>query len=242
MLKTAYELGEYIEPSQTLMTYGTFFDAKAILDFLVSNNWERPIYFNNTSLNGTNLDFKRNVVQEGFTYRLLPILNPKPSQNFINTDIMYDNMINNFYWRELDNEDVYFSEDHRGFILNYRATFNSLASELLKNGEKDKAKNVMMKSLELMPDKSVNFDHFSVQNVQMLLSIGEEKIANNIAEITSKRSDEMLEYLLGNNINNKYQIQRNLVSLNALARAYNKNGKNELAKKYNELFEKHYKR
>ena len=99
-----------------------------------------------------------------------------------------------------------------------------------------------MKSLELMPDKSVNFDHFSVQNVQMLLSIGEEKIANNIAEITSKRSDEMLEYLLGNNINNKYQIQRNLVSLNALARAYNKNGKNELAKKYNELFEKHYKR
>ena len=132
----------------------------AILDFLVSNNWERPIYFNNTSLNGTNLDFKRNVVQEGFAYRLLPILNPKPSQNFINTDIMYDNMINNFYWRELDNEDVYFSEDHRGFILNYRATFNSLASELLKNGEKDKAKNVMMKSLELMPDKSVNFDHF----------------------------------------------------------------------------------
>ena len=43
-------------------------------------------------------------------------------------------------------------------------------------------------------------------------------------------------------INNKYQIQRNLVSLNALARAYNKNGKNELAKKYYELFEKHYKR
>ena len=214
----------------------------AILDFLVSNKWERPIYFNNTSLNGTNLNFKRNVIQEGFAYRLLPVINPKTSANFINTTLMYDNIINNFYWRELDNENVYFSEDHRGFILNYRATFNTLASELLKIGEKEKAKNVILKCLELMPDKSIQFDHFSVQKVEMLLSLGEKNIANNIAEITSKRADEMLEYINSNNIKNKYQTQRNLVSLNALARAYNNHGQDELAKKYNEMFEKHYSR
>ena len=213
----------------------------AILDFINSNNWERPIYFNNTSLNGTNLNFKRNVVQEGLAYRLLPVVNPNTSKNFINTNIMYDNMINKFYWRELDNEKTYYSEDHRGFVLNYRATFNTLAAELMKIGEIEKAKNVIKTCLELMPDKALNFDHFSVQKVDMLLSMGENDIANNIAEITSKRSDQMLEYLINNNVNNKYQIQRNLVSLNALARAYNKNGQYELANKYNELFEKHYK-
>ena len=66
----------------------------AILDFINSNNWERPIYFNNTSLNGTNLNFKRNVIQEGLAYRLLPVVNPNTSKNFIDTNIMYDNMIN----------------------------------------------------------------------------------------------------------------------------------------------------
>ena len=213
----------------------------AILDFINSNNWERPIYFNNTSLNGTNLNFKRNVIQEGLAYRLLPVVNPNTSKNFINTNIMYDNMINKFYWRELDNEKTYYSEDHRGFVLNYRATFNTLAAELIKIGETEKAKNVIKTCLELIPDKAVNYDHFSVQKVDMLLSMGEDEIANNIAEITSKRSDQMLEYLMNNNINNKYQIQRNLVSLNALARAYNKDGQYELASKYNELFEKHYK-
>ena len=213
----------------------------AILDFINSNNWERPIYFNNTSLNGTNLNFKRNVIQEGLAYRLLPLVNPNTSKNFINTNIMYDNMINKFYWRELDNEKTYYSEDHRGFVLNYRATFNTLAAELIKIGETEKAKNVIKTCLELIPDKAVNYDHFSVQKVDMLLSMGEDEIANNIAEITSKRSDQMLEYLMNNNINNKYQIQRNLVSLNALARAYNKDGQYELASKYNELFEKHYK-
>jgi len=213
----------------------------AILDFINSNNWERPIYFNNTSLNGTNLNFKRNVIQEGLAYRLLPLVNPNTSKNFINTNIMYDNMINKFYWRELDNEKTYYSEDHRGFVLNYRATFNTLAAELIKIGETEKAKNVIKTCLELIPDKAVNYDHFSVQKVDMLLSMGEDEIANNIAEITSKRSDQMLEYLMNNNINNKYQIQRNLVSLNALARAYNKDGQYDLASKYNELFEKHYK-
>ena len=213
----------------------------AILDFINSNNWERPIYFNNTSLNGTNLNFKRNVIQEGLAYRLLPLVNPNQSKNFINTDIMYDNMINKFYWRELDNEKTYYSEDHRGFVLNYRATFNTLAAELIKIGETEKAKNVIKTCLELIPDKAVKFDHFSVQKVDMLLSMGENETANNIAEITSKRSDQMLEYLINNNVNNKYQIQRNLVSLNALARAYNKDGQFDLATKYNDLFEKHYK-
>ena len=213
----------------------------AILDFLSTNNWERPIYFNNTSLNATHLDLKKYVIQEGFSYRLLPIINPSQSSTFVDTEKMYDNMMNNFYWRELDNEDVYYSEDHRGFILNYRATFNTLASNLIKNGEEDKAKKVILKCLKLMPDKSVNFDHFSVQKVDMLLTLGEEEIANNIADITSERSDKMLEYMFNNNINNKYQMQRNLVSLNALARAYNKHGESELAEKYNRMFEKHYK-
>ena len=35
--------------------------------------------------------------------------------------------MNKSYWRELDNNpNAYFSEDHRGFIMNYRSTFNTL--------------------------------------------------------------------------------------------------------------------
>jgi hypothetical protein len=66
----------------------------AFLDLLQANNWERPIYFNNTSLNGINIDLKRNVVQEGFAYRLMPVLNPN-SGSLINTELMYSNMLNN---------------------------------------------------------------------------------------------------------------------------------------------------
>jgi hypothetical protein len=71
-----------------------------ILDLIATNNWERPIYFNNTSLQGVNIDVRKYVVQEGNAYRLLPIENPDPNTELVNTDVMYENMMKHFYWRE----------------------------------------------------------------------------------------------------------------------------------------------
>ena len=217
----------------------------AFIDLLEANNWERPIYFNNTSLNGISFDLKRNVIQEGFTYRLLPILNSN-SGSLINSDLMYYNIMKNSHWRELDNENTYYSEDYRGFIMNYRATFNTLIRSLIDNGEYGKALEVINKSLELIPDKSIMYDHFSVQIVSFLIELNKkanmetEEKANEIADITSKRADEILNYYFDNNINNKYEIQRNLVSLNTLARAYSNHPNKELSEKYRNLFEINY--
>ena len=150
------------------------------------------------------------------------------------------------YWRELDNENTYYSEDYRGFIMNYRATFNTLVRSLIDNGEYEKALEVIHKSLELIPDKSIMYDHFSVQLVEFLLKLDQigdirtEELANEIAEITSKRADEILNYYFDNKINNKYEIQRNLVSLNTLARAYSNHSNKELSEKYRNLFEINY--
>jgi len=219
----------------------------AFLDLLQANNWERPIYFNNTSLNGINLDIKRNVVQEGFAYRLFPVLNPN-SGSIINTELMYSNIMNKSYWRELNNPNAYFSEDHRGFIMNYRSTFNTLIKSLISNKQYDRALEVIKKSIELIPDEAIMYDHFSVQLVDFLIDLeikanfDTEILANEIAEIISQRSNELLNYYFDNKINDKYEIQKNLVSLNTLARAYNKKPSSELAKKYRDLFENNYSR
>ena len=219
----------------------------AFLDLLQANNWERPIYFNNTSLNGINLDLKRNVIQEGFAYRLMPVLNPN-SGSLINSELMYYNIMKNSHWRELDNEDSYFSEDHRGFIMNYRSTFNTLIRTLINEGHYGKALEVINTSLELIPDKAIMYDHFSVQIVDFLIdleikaNLDTEVLANEIADTISQRTNEILNYYFDNKINDKYEIQKNLVSLNTLARAYNKKPKSELAKKYRELFENNYTR
>ncbi len=211
-----------------------------ILDLIAANNWERPIYFNNTSLQGVNIDVKNYVVQEGNAYRLLPVENPETNTELVNTDIMYANMMQNFYWRQLDNPDVYYNEDYRNFVLNHRSSFNSLAETLLQEGNREKAREVLNKSLEVMPDAAIPYDYVTAQSVQLLFRAGEEEKAIEIAEIVGDRADEMLTYLAENNMQGGYERQKRLIILNELARSLKNAGQSDLAQKYEEAFARHY--
>lgn len=212
----------------------------AILDLIINNNWERPIYFNNTSASSVNLNLKGYMVQEGNAFRLLPIKNPAGNEMLIDVDKMYDNLINNFFWRELDNPDVYYSEDYRNFILNHRATFNTLIDELLAIGDKERAKKALEKCLSVMPDEAVNFDHFSVQQIGYLITLGEEERAKEMANTIATRADEALKYINKKGSYNRYEFQKNLLSLSEIARAFRSSNDSELANKYETLFRNHY--
>lgn len=212
----------------------------AILDLIVNNNWERPIYFNNTSASSVNFNLKEFMVQEGNAFRLLPIRNEYQGEMFVDTEIMFDNMMNNFHWRELDNPDVYYSEDYRNFVLNHRASFNTLIENLLAEGKEEKARQALLKCLEIMPDHVIRYDHFSVQQIGYLIILDEMEKAEEMAELVSQRSDEMLTYLFDNGINDRFELQKNLISLSELARIFRGTEKLELASKYEELFRKHY--
>ena len=132
--------------------------------------------------------------------------------------------------------------------MNYRSTFNTLIRKLINEDHYEKAFEVIKASIELIPDSSIMYDHFSVQLVEFLLDLkikanmDTEELANEIAEKIGERSDETLNYYYDNNINDKYEIQKNLVSLNTLARAYSKYNNPDLSKKYRELFENNYSR
>lgn len=212
----------------------------AILDLIVNNNWERPIYFNNTSLAGVNLNIRQYMVQEGMAFRLLPLENPDASELLIDTEMMYDNMMNNFFWRELDNPEVYYSEDYRNFVLNHRAAFNTLAEALVAEGKMDKAKEVVLRCLETIPDEVIRLDHFSVQQIGLLLAFDEEEKAIEMADLMATRADEMLTYLFENNLADQYELQKNLIQLSEIARAFKATNNNDLAAKYEQMFRKHY--
>lgn len=229
-----------------------------VIDLIVNTDWERPIYFNTTSLASVNFDIRRYVVQEGIAYRLLPIRNPNPQDYQVDLDRMYDNVMNKYQWRELDNPNVYYSEDYRSFCLNHRSAFNSLAISLMENGDYNKAEEVMKRSLAVIPNESIPYDYFNVQQVSILLELDNltsgldsanaeiktselKSLADNIAEVTSKNAEEMLDYYFQSGYYNSSELQQNLLSLNQLARAYRSTGNREEAARYEEIFNRFYK-
>jgi len=211
----------------------------AILDLIATNKWERPMYFNYTSLSHFNVDISSNIVQEGICYRLLPVQSNIP---LVNKELMYENMMEKFSWVNLDREDVYYSEDYRGFCQNLRSAFNTLAQEYMNADDYETARDILVKSLESIPSETIPFDYFSVVQVGMLLEVGEKDLALEIARKSSVHATQTLDHMIANGNQDELEMQRQIITINELARAFRAAGEKELAAEYEGLFEKYYSR
>jgi hypothetical protein len=215
----------------------------AMLDVLATSDWSRPLYVNNTSLAQFNVDLSRCVVQEGNTYRILPIYNPLPGVSYnnvrlVNTQSSFENLTKKFQFRNLGDPNVYYSEDYRKFVLNHRSSLNSIAEGFIMAGDTAKAREVLLFGLEKMPDTGVRYDYTNALAIDLLLTVGEKEKALEIASIMGQRSDEIAEYYISQGDYND-KLQESITVLNIIQRTLYKYGEEELAKKLEEKFEKH---
>lgn len=235
------EFDSLIVPEMRLRVRGNGLEKKdlAMLDVLATSNWERPIYVNNTSLSQFNVDLTPYAVQEGNAYRVLPVLNPNPQVELVNTEVSYENVMKKFQFRGLADSTIYYSPDYRSFVQNHRSSLNSIAAALMNRGDSTRAREVLLFSIEKMPDHGVPYDYTNTQTIQLLFAAGERERAVEMADILSKRSDELAEYYIKER-NYGRELQIPIVILGELQRVMFEYGETERAEKYEALYEKHY--
>jgi hypothetical protein len=156
----------------------------------------------------------------------------------VNTKVSYENRMKKFKFRNTDDPKVYFSPDYRNMILNHRSSFNSLAEFLAQEGDTAKAREVILYSLAKMPDASIPYDYTNAQTVDLLFEIGEKEKALEIANTMSTRADDLATYYIKNRTYGR-ELQLNVVILGELQRVLYKYGEADLAKKIEDLYEKH---
>ncbi len=166
-----------------------------LIDLITSNNWERPIYFNNTSLATIGIDMEEHVVMEGLTYRLLPVRKPEyVREELVNADLAYENYMEKFAFRGMDNPDAYLDEEYRRFASNHRSALNSIVIALLDKNDMEKATTLLNYGLEVMPHEAIPYDLSSGQSVPLFFEVGEDEKALDIIDKVSKKSLEMIEF------------------------------------------------
>jgi hypothetical protein len=186
-----------LQVSGNYVTKGTLM----LLDLIVSNNWERPIYFNNTSLSTIGLNINEHVVMEGLTYRLLPIRKPDTlREELVNTDLALKNYMENFAFRGMNDPKVYLDEEYRRFTSNHRSALNSIALALLDENRMEDAAKLLNFGLTTIPDKAVPYDLSSGQSVPLFFEVGEDEKALEIVDKISKRSLDMIEFYSKNEL------------------------------------------
>lgn len=211
----------------------------AMLDMLATNDWERPIYVNHTSLSQFKVDLSPYAIQEGNTSRILPMRNPNPRKEFVNADLSYDNLINKCSYRGLDDPTIYYSEDYRNFVLNHRSAFNSVAQALIDKGDLEKARKALLFSIEKMADVAVPYDHTAAETVNLLFQVGEKEKALEIANIIGERADEMAAYLIRKGVGLTIELRKNIYIIGELQSTLLENGESELATKFEEMYDRH---
>ena len=171
-----------------------------LLDLITTNNWERPIYFNNTSLATIGLNLEEHVVMEGLTYRLLPIRKPNfIREDLVNTDIAYKHFKEDFAFRGMNDPNAYLDEEYRRFASNHRSSLNSVVIALLEEDQMEKAADLLNYGLEIIPNEAVPYDLSSGQSVPLFFEVGEEDKALDIIDKVSKKSLEMIEFYTSEN-------------------------------------------
>jgi hypothetical protein len=210
-----------------------------VLDLIASGNWERPIYFNITSLNAISLQLKTHVLQEGQVYRLLPI---QIKEGSIDTEKMYANLMEKSEFHDLQNEKVYYNhEDYMLRILqSNRSVYNELAADLLNNHKPDDAKKVIDFSWVNLYGKNKQPDLTSVNLTELLLNTGERENGEKLALEIYILANEALEAYSPRGQGQEQDYQLQLYTLRQLHEVCRQNDLPDLAQKCAEKFNQFY--
>ncbi|MFI5149822.1 MAG: DUF2723 domain-containing protein [Bacteroidia bacterium] len=159
------ELADRIVPEIQWDLSGSYITKSSmmIMEIIAHNNWERPIYFGATGGSEAYMNLNPYLQQEGYAYRLVPVLNKKQEMSIaparVNTAIMYKNVMEKFDWGNMDRKDVYIDNYIALQVgTNERLAMASLAQALINENKKDSAIAVLDKCQKMVPAWNVPID------------------------------------------------------------------------------------
>jgi len=162
-----------------------------ILNMLKNNqDWERPIYYAVTVGSDQYLNMTNHFRQDGIAYRIVPY-DAKKVGNTVDTEIMFDNMMNKYRWGNVNDPEIYLDENALRMCKTFRLMFSTLSETLIKEKKHDKAEQVLDRAVEVLPPTTVKYDYSALGLASAYLSIDKTEKALAIY-------DKIAEYSLGN--------------------------------------------
>jgi len=171
-----------------------------ILDLLANNDWERPIYFAITVGDDHYMNLQEYFQLEGLAYRVTPIKHKKSQTGetgWIHVDKMYDNLMNNYTWGNMEKPGVYMGEQVQRMSMNYRNNFARLAKTLVSEyGDTTRAINILDRCEEIMPSSKIPYSFYSIYLGDAYYKCGEFEKGNQImSDILDKYRGELIWFV-----------------------------------------------
>jgi len=171
----------------------------AVLNMIAANDWERPIYIVNSLLYTGHVFFTGYLQLDGLAYRFVPVKSDSSvSPGHINTDILYDNVMNKFKWGNVNDPEIFLDEYNKRTIkiIQARELFTRLAEALIDEGKNDMAVDVLDRMFEIFPDEKIPLSYNSFGAAEQYLRAGEVQRGEDKLRKMARNSFALLKYYL----------------------------------------------
>lgn len=165
-----------------------------ILEMINENKWKRPIYYAVTVEESQYLGLKNSFLHEGLAYKVAPLssINGEPT---INTDKMYDLMVNKYLWGNVQDPNVYLDENNLRMCRTHRHMMTSLAKALYDEKDFVRAEKTLDRCLEVLPISNVPANYSNIDMAKLYYQMGKNDKAFDLIKKVADNSVEYLEWL-----------------------------------------------
>ena len=170
----------------------------AMLNIIAANGWKRPIYF---TMPYDDLGFAPYIRRDGLSFRLVPVANSP-----INTNWMYDKVMNKFGFGNANIFNVYFDEENRRHLNIIRDADTQLALDLIDKNRKEDARKVLERTDKMMLTSNFPYgmvsrnnmhDYYSLMFLKAAYLAEDKTLANKVNQDLKKDLQQQVKYYNG---------------------------------------------
>jgi len=216
-----------------------------LLDFLATNNWERPLYFANPSSVSKVANLEEYCHLEGFVYKFMPVKAMDYIQGVggVSPEKSYDILMNKCRWGNLNDPNVTIDrESYRNSIIP-KQNFMRIADALLSLGKKDSAVALLDRCTELFPDSKIAYDRYMIPFADVYYKAGAVEKGNTIVRRVMEIYSQNLDYYarLKGKIGKYFTPDREqaVMTLRSLYLLAKQNEQQELAAEIDKIYQFH---
>lgn len=167
----------------------------AVLNIIAANKWKRPIYFTNDRVG---LGFDNYLRKDGLTSRLVPVAN-----DGVNSDWIYDKMMNKFVFGNCNKPGVYYDEENRRHLNTIRLAFAEAANNLADKNRKEDAKKLLERCDSNMLQENFPYgmvsryqqhNYISLQFLEAAYKAGDFVLAKKVFNSVKKDLEQQVTY------------------------------------------------
>ena len=169
-----------------------------MLEMLAQCNWTRPLYVALTVGEENYMNLGDNFVQEGLVNRITPFTTNKPGAKNFDTEKAYHNIMTRFKFGNLKQKGLYIDETTMRMCYTHRRLLAQTALQLIAEGKKQKAINILKKADTEIPAYNVTLDYMSggLDMAHGWLMTGQKAKGKEYIEAVWKNASQYLNYYL----------------------------------------------